>query len=254
MKKLLFFIIIMLLSGCTNTNKDVLRIGTSPGLNAEILENVKSAAKKEGFDFEIVPFKDYSKMNVALKQGDIDANCFQNAFYLKKTNAQEGGLISAFACYLKPLAMYSAKYKSIGQLPKEANIYIADDPITMMRSLLLLEKTGLVKIKSDAKEPALSDIEHTYLKIIAVDSSKIRNFYSSCDAIILSFDYASSIDLKPENSLLPEDLPSDFTQLIVTTKEKKDIDKIKKFINFYKQPTTKNFLREKFGNNIIIAF
>ena len=254
MKKLLFLIILLLLTGCAGQDNNILRVGTSPGLNAEILETVKEEAKKDGFDFEIIPFKDYTKMNFALKQNDIDANCFQNNFYLKKINAGNDGLTAAAECYLKPLALYSANFSSLKDVPPDALIYMADDPITLARSLLLLEKAGLLAIKASSYMPTIKDIEKTSLKIQTADSSKIRTFYKSADIIALSFDYAHSLNLAPDNSLFCESLPSDFTQLIVTRNDKKNSEKIKQFIKFYQSPNVKKILQQKYGNNIILAF
>ena len=254
MKKLLVLAILLILAGCTKADSETLRVGTSPGLNAEVLEIVKAEAKKDGFDFEIIPFKDYTKMNVALKQKNIDINCFQNNFYLKKINAENDGLTAVAECYLKPLALYSAKYKSLHDIPADALVYIADDPITAARSLLLLEKAGLVMLERTPSMPALKDITKTSLKIQAVDSSKIRGFYTSSDLIALSFDYAHSINLNPKNSLLHETLPSDFTQLIVTRKDIEGSGKIQQFVKFYQSSEVRKFLQQKYGNNMILAF
>jgi D-methionine transport system substrate-binding protein len=60
-----------------------LKVGVSPVPHGEILKFVKdNLAAKEGLDIEIVEFSDYVQPNLALKDGQLDANYFQHAPYM----------------------------------------------------------------------------------------------------------------------------------------------------------------------------
>ncbi|HEY4318748.1 MAG TPA: MetQ/NlpA family ABC transporter substrate-binding protein, partial [Herbaspirillum sp.] len=52
----------------------VFKIGATGGPHAEILEQVRKIAAKDGLKLKIVEFNDYIQPNAALAAGDLDAN------------------------------------------------------------------------------------------------------------------------------------------------------------------------------------
>src|SRR5690606_12994223 len=61
----------------------VLTVGATPVPHAEILEFVKPALQAEGIELRIVEFTDYVLPNLALAEGELDANYFQHIPYLE---------------------------------------------------------------------------------------------------------------------------------------------------------------------------
>ena len=59
-----------------------IKIGVTAGPHAQILENVKKTAEKDGLKIQIVEFSDYVQPNAALASGDLDANSYQHKPYL----------------------------------------------------------------------------------------------------------------------------------------------------------------------------
>lgn len=59
-----------------------LKVGATPVPHGEILTAVKEDLAKEGVNLEIVEFNDYVQPNVALNDGELDANYFQHKPYL----------------------------------------------------------------------------------------------------------------------------------------------------------------------------
>jgi D-methionine transport system substrate-binding protein len=66
--------------------KTVIKVGATPVPHAEILEAAKPLLKKKGYDLEIVEFTDYVTPNIAVDEGELDANFFQHLPYLEEFN------------------------------------------------------------------------------------------------------------------------------------------------------------------------
>ena len=57
-------------------------MGVTQGLHAEIMEEVKKEAAKQGINMEIVKFSDFVTPDVALDNGEIDMNSIQHQPFL----------------------------------------------------------------------------------------------------------------------------------------------------------------------------
>ncbi len=100
LKRLLQLSVVALLSlvfaACTDSKneetskveekKTVIKIGATPVPHVEILEAVKPLLKAKGYDLQIVEFTDYVTPNIAVDEGELDANFFQHVPYLNEFN------------------------------------------------------------------------------------------------------------------------------------------------------------------------
>ena len=59
-------------------DKTSIKVGVTGGPHAQIMEQVKKVAEKEGLKIQIVEFGDYVQPNAALAAGDLDANSYQH--------------------------------------------------------------------------------------------------------------------------------------------------------------------------------
>ena len=88
MKRIYVVLIVALLVlsfvGCSQNkgSDNLIRIGVSPEPHAKIVELIKDDLEKQGIKVEIIEFTDYVKPNLALAEGDIDANFFQHEPYM----------------------------------------------------------------------------------------------------------------------------------------------------------------------------
>jgi D-methionine transport system substrate-binding protein len=95
-----------------------------------------------------VTFNDYVLPNEALSKGDIDVNAFQHKPYLDQQIKDRGyKLVPVGNTFVYPIAGYSKKIKSINDLKDGDQIALPNDPTNLGRSLLLLQKVGLIKLK-----------------------------------------------------------------------------------------------------------
>ncbi|RDB60471.1 hypothetical protein C1878_13510 [Gordonibacter sp. 28C] len=94
-------------------------VGASPAPHAEILEQVRGILANHGYTLEVKEFSDYIQPNVALADGELDANYFQHITYLEDYNAENGTtLVSAGKIHFEPLGLYPGKTASIEDLKK----------------------------------------------------------------------------------------------------------------------------------------
>ena len=198
------------------TAAKVIKVGASPAPHAEILAQAKTILAKQGYDLQIQEFTDYVQPNVALSDGDIDANYFQHKPYLDDYNKQNGtDLVSMAAIHYEPLGLYPGKTKAIADLKDGAQIAVPNDTTNEARALLLLQTNGLITLKADAGFTAtVNDIEKNdkNLKIVEVEAAQIPRSLQDVDMAVINGNYALSAGLDVSSAIAKEEKDSDAAQ------------------------------------------
>ncbi|MDR0514379.1 MAG: hypothetical protein LBG81_04360 [Coriobacteriaceae bacterium] len=97
----------------------VIKVGASPAPHAEILEFAKPLLAAKGYTLQIIEYSDYIQPNVALSEGELDANYFQHLPYLEDYNKENRtDLISVAKIHFEPLSLYPGKLASLDDLKK----------------------------------------------------------------------------------------------------------------------------------------
>lgn len=143
---------LLLFTACNSPKKEdpnFIKVGITSGPEQEIAEVAKKVAKeKYNLEVELVSFNDYVVPNEALNNGDIDANAFQHAPYLNEQSKQRGYKLAVVGnTFLYPIIAYSKNIKNINELQNGSTVVIPNDPTNGGRSLLLLQKKWISKIK-----------------------------------------------------------------------------------------------------------
>jgi len=145
--------------------------------HAEILEQVKKIAEKDGLKLQIIEFSDYIQPNAALAAGDLDANSYQHQPYLDAQVKDRGyKFVSVGTTITFPMGVYSKKIKSLKDLKSGGRIGIPNDPTNGGRALLLLQAQGVLKLKADAglKATPLDITDNPKkVKIIELDAAQL---------------------------------------------------------------------------------
>ena len=112
--------------GCGGSEKAAdtsapVKVGVTAGPHAEIMDEVKKLAAKDGLNIEVVEFNDFVTPNIALQQGEIFANSMQHRPYLDATLKKEPGfeLVEVFKTVNFPMAVYSDKIKKGEAIPDD---------------------------------------------------------------------------------------------------------------------------------------
>lgn len=95
----------------------VISVGASPAPHAEILAQISDLLAEKGWTLEVREFNDYIQPNVAVTDGELDANYFQHVTYLNDYNEQNGtDLANAGGIHFEPLGLYPGKTDSLDGL------------------------------------------------------------------------------------------------------------------------------------------
>lgn len=234
-------------------------IGVSPVPHAEITEALKDEFAKEGLDVEVKVFDDYVQPNLALDQGDIDANFFQHIPYLENFSKERGlNLVSLGSVHIEPMGLYSDKIKSLDELKDGDEVLIPSDPSNGRRALLLLEKNGLITLKDDTKEDITEkDIDQNTknLKFTPIEAANIPNVYKDAALAAINTNFALGAGLNPSaDALALEDKDSPYANIIAVRKGDETKDKFQKLIKVFQSDACKKFIEDTYKGEIYPAF
>ena len=161
----LFTVVSFFLFSCGNTakqsssdRKEIL-VGFSPGPYSDLFNaTIKPILEKKGYKVNIVEFTDWVTPNLALANGEIDANIYQNTLYRQNFCDTKGVDLSAtFSVPTAALGLYSDKYKANNieelktQLQSGGIVSVPNDAVNLARALRFLRSIGLITIKSTIK-------------------------------------------------------------------------------------------------------
>ncbi|MDR2639152.1 MAG: MetQ/NlpA family ABC transporter substrate-binding protein [Helicobacteraceae bacterium] len=137
-----------------------IKIGVVPGVFGDSIAIAAKEAKAHGIDAQLVEFTDWTTINIATDRGDLDLNYYQHQAFLNNAIAKNGYKLASIGYGVLPnIGLYSLKHKSFKEIPNGGVAAIANDPINQGRGLQLLERAGLIKLKSGVGDKGtLSDI------------------------------------------------------------------------------------------------
>ena len=187
----------------------------------DVLKFVESSgqAKKAGIKVEVTSFTDYTTPNTALEDGSVDANLYQHLPFLTNFNKTNGShIVPVGKVYFPALALYSKKITKISQIKNGDTISIPSDLPNELRSLLLLEKAGLITVKPGATG-VISDIATNpkNLKFQELAAPTLPRAIDENVAGIVNLTYALPAGLTGKEQIYKEDAAgTKYTNLLAT--------------------------------------
>ncbi|AIU89549.1 MetQ/NlpA family lipoprotein [Pectobacterium odoriferum] len=249
------------LAGCGQEEKNPnhIKVGVIVGAEQQVAEVAQKVAKdKYGLDVELVTFNDYVLPNEALSKGDIDLNAFQHKPYLDQQIKDRGyKLVSVGNSFVYPIAGYSKKIKSLNELQDGAQIAIPNDPTNLGRSLLLLQKVGLIKLKDNVGLlPTVLDVTENpkNIKLVELEAPQLpRSLDDAQIALaVINTTYASQINLTPtKDGLFVEEKDSPYVNLLVSREDNKDAENVKKFVQAYQSDEVNDAANKTFNGGAV---
>lgn len=249
------------LAGCGQDEKDPnhINVGVIVGAEQQVAEVAQKVAKeKYGLNVELITFNDYVLPNEALSKGDIDLNAFQHKPYLDKQNKDRGyKLVPAGNTFVYPIAGYSKKIKSLDDMKAGSQVALPNDPTNLGRSLLLLQKVGLIKLKDGVGLlPTVLDVTENpkNLKLVELEAPQLpRSLDDQQIALaVINTTYASQIGLTPEkDGLFVEDKDSPYVNLLVARENNKDAENVKKFVQAYQSDEVNDAANKIFNGGAV---
>lgn len=258
-------VFLLFLSACNAPKKEdpnYIKVGITAGPEQEIAETAKKVAKeKYNLDVELISFNDYVIPNEALNNGDIDVNAFQHVPYLTEQSKQRGYKLAVIGnTFVYPIIAYSKKIKNISQLQNGSTIVIPNDPTNGGRSLLLLQKNGLLKLKEGVGLlPKVTDITENpkHLKILEIEAPQLPRVLDDQEVVIaiINNNFAVQAGLNANQyGLFKEDKDSPYMNVVVSRENNKNDEKVKNFLKAYQSEEVAKKADEIFKGGAVKGF
>jgi D-methionine transport system substrate-binding protein len=236
-----------------------LKIGASLTPHSEILEHIKPKLKEEGINLEIVNLDDEGQLNPALDEKQIDANYFQHVPYLESVSKEKGyNFEVAGKIHIEPIGLYSNKIKSINDLKDGDKIGIPNNPSNEYRALALLEKNGIIKLKSGLANYSATpnDISENpkHLQFIEADAAQLPRALGDLAGAVINTNIILDAKIDPNTALIRESGDSPYANIVVVRKGDIDRTEIKALVKALTSDDVKSFIKEKYGVAVVPAF
>jgi D-methionine transport system substrate-binding protein len=268
MKKVLVVLLVLAIGifaiGCGGGDADTAKeettklvVGASPVPHAEILEFVKPILAKQGIDLEIKEFTDYVQPNLALNDGELDANYFQHLPYLEQFNADNDmDLTYTVSVHFEPVGLYSKSITSLDQIKNGAKIGVPSDPTNEARALLLLQDNGLITLKEgvELKATKVDIVDNPKnIEIIEMEAAQLATSLPDMTAAVINGNYALDAGLSISKAFVSEGKDSiaakTFGNILAIRPGDEDRPEIKALSDVLNSDEVRAFIEEKYAES-----
>lgn len=240
-------------------------VGASSTPHAEILEAVSGELEALGYELDIKIFDDYVMPNLALADGEIDANYFQHEPYLLNFNAENGtDLVSAAAIHYEPMGIYGGSKSSLDELAEGDIIAVPNDGTNEARALLLLQDQGLITLKegidASTETATILDIAENpkNLEIVEMEAKNIPHSLPDVAFAVINGNYALQAGLTGNDALASESADSDAAQtyanILAVRAGEEDSAKTQALITALTSETCRQFIEETYSGAVVPIF
>lgn len=242
--------------------RTVLRVGATAVPHAEILRDVAAPAlERQGIRLEVVEFSDYTKLNPALVDGELDANYFQHIPYLEQFNRDHGTDLKVLAkVHIEPMGLYSERIADLAQLPDGATVAIPNDPTNGGRALLLLQAAGLIRLREGVNYTAtVRDVVDNPKRLVIreVAAELIPRVLADVDLAAINTNYvleaAKAGVMRRTQPLFREGVQSPFANVLAVRAEDVDDPALRALAQVLVGPEVKAYIESRYGGAVVPA-
>lgn len=256
MKKLVLILALLFVSANAKDEKTII-IGATPTPHGEIVAFTKPLFEKRGYKLVFKEFSDYITPNIALNEGELDANLYQHEPFLEDFNKNKGTkLVSIGSVVLVPMALYSNKIKKLDELKNGALIAVPNDPTNESRSLELVERAGLAKFKNVAQKTPLDISDNPKkLRFVEVEAAQVPRALADVDVGAVTTNYALGAGLNPlKDGIFIEDKTSRYSIVVAVRKGDEKGEKAKIIMEILRSKEVAEFINKTYKGAVIPTF
>ncbi len=240
----------------------VIKVGASATPHAQILNFIKDDLAKQGYQLLIKEFSDYVTPNIALSDGEIDANYFQHQPYLDVFNKERNThLVAVARIHVEPMSFYSQRYKNWQDIPNKSTIGLPNDVSNEGRALLLLQSLGLIKLREGVgllASPRDIIDNPKKLKFKEMTVSTLPRVLPDVAAAVINqnvvLDAQRSGAMQQIAVLFTEDKQSPYANIIAVRHGHEKDTKIVALLAALQSEKVSQYMRDKYMGQIIPAF
>lgn len=234
-----------------------LKVGASPVPHADILNFVNdNLAEDAGLKLEIVEYTDYVQPNVALSEGELDANFFQHVPYFDAEVAEKGyNFEHGEGVQIEPYGIYSKQLTDLKDIPEGGKVLVNNDPSNQARALKLLEQEGIIGL-GGAENPTIYEIADNpkNLQFTEAEAAVIPVQLPDADIAVINGNYALEHGLNPAKDALALESGKDnpYANVLAWSKDAEKADAIAKLEELLHDPQVADFIREQYPDGEIV--
>jgi D-methionine transport system substrate-binding protein len=254
-------LLIVAVMAAATAQAQILTVAASAIPHAEILEFIKPQLLAQGVDLRVKVFTDYVQPNLQVEERQLDANFFQHKPYLDAFNREHGThlvVVPDSAVHVEPFGAYSKKIRSVAQLRDGAVIAIPNDPSNSARSLLLLQKQGLIKLRDPTNILATSHdvvFNPKHLKFRELEAATLPRVLDDVDLALINTNYALAAGLQPtRDALFIEGADSPYANLVAARADNVNSPALRKLVEALRSPAAKKFIQDKYHGAVVATF
>lgn len=250
-----------LLIGCQQEKTAEIKVGATAGPHAAIVNEAAKQAKEQGLNVKVVEFTDYIGPNASLNDGALDVVVYQHEPFLNNFNKQKGTHLKKIAdAVVQPMGFYSNKVKSLESVPENAEVSIPNDPTNGGRALLLLQASGLIKLKEGVtgSTATIADIAENpkNIKVVELEAAQLPRSLDDVEFASIPMNYVISSGLSPKDQgFYFEDRKAPFALMIIASRENNAKDpNVQKFVKAYQSEKVRQFIDKEFKGAVKAAW
>lgn len=259
-KRLLCLASLLLVAACQQKNDpNAVTVGAMAGPEAQLVKTAAKVAQQQyGLKVKVVTFSDYALPNRALSDGNINANMFQHKPFLDaEIKAHHYKLAIVGKTFVYPIGVYSKKITNIQQIADGAKVAIPNDASNEARSLILLEKAGLIKLRAGIDTTATpQDIVNNpkHLQFKELDAADLPRSLQDVSIAVINNTFAAPAGLHLSQAIYKEGPDSPYANLLVVRQGEQDQAKFKQFLQALQSPQVAAKAKQLFGDGAIPAW
>ena len=229
----------------------VVRIGTTDS-DQKAWSVFLDKAKEAGIDLELVPFTEYTPVNPALAEGQLDLNKFQHILYLAQYKASSGKDLRIIgSAEINTLGLFWKDHDSLDGIEGE-KVAIPNDPSNQGRAINVLVQADLVKVKegTDPLNPTPADIDKdaSKVEVTPVDASQTPTAYNQGDPAIINNNWLSRAGIDASTAVASDDpnyeLAEPYINIFAVRAEDIDNPTYDKLVELWQTPEVTEALNE----------
>ncbi len=251
----------ILLSGCGDKKTEELKVGATAGPHAANVLKAAEVAKKNGLNVKVVEFTDYVTPNKSLDEGALDVNVYQHEPFLQNFNKQQGTKLKKIAnAVVQPMGFYSNSIKSVETVPEGTIVSIPNDPTNGGRALILLQQSGLLKLKDGVTgtTATVKDIIENpkKLQIKELEAAQLPRSLDDVGFACIPMNYSISAGLSPKDQgFFFESKEAPFALIVIASRENNANDeRVKKFVKAFQSDEVRKFIETEFKGSVVPAW
>ncbi len=242
------------------TEETTIRVGASNVPHAEIIEHVAPTLEEEGITVEIERYNDYVIPNVALEEGDIDANYFQHEPFFEDAVAENNyDFVNAGSIHLEPIGAFSQRHENLEDLPENATILVSSNAPDYGRVLAILQDAGLLTVEEgvDLTTASFDDIAENPLNLqfeYEYDPALMPTLLEQDegDVVFINSNFAVDHGLNPlEDAIAIEKSSSPYGNVVAIRSEDEDNPAIARLIEVLKSEETQEFILDTWDGAVV---